>query len=180
MQTKGTLWTIGHSNRPWAEFESMLAEAGIEQLVDVRRFAGSRRNPQFSRDTLPPALAAADIRYWPLPALGGRRKAAPDSPNTAWRVDAFRAYADHLASAEYIDAREALMAAACSERTCVMCAEAVWWRCHRRLIADDFVARGWTVLHLLGPGNAQPHLLNPDAVMVDGVLCYPGPQPSLF
>lgn len=180
MDTVGTLWTIGHSNRPWAQFESMLAEAGIVRLADVRRFAGSRRNPQFSRDALPAALAAAGIGYWPLPALGGRRKPAPDSPNTAWRVDAFRAYADHLASPEYIEARDALMAVARSERTCVMCAEAVWWRCHRRLIADDFVARGWSVLHLLGPGNVQPHRLNPDAVLVDGVLRYPGAQPSLL
>lgn len=180
MQIIGTLWTIGHSNRPWEQFASMLTEAGIVRLADVRRFAGSRRNPQFSRDALPPALAAAGIRYWPQPALGGRRRAAPDSPNTAWRVDAFRAYADHLASPEYIEARDALMAAARSERTCVMCAEAVWWRCHRRLIADDFVARGWTVLHLLGPGNAQPHPRNPDAVMVDGVLRYPGVQSSLL
>lgn len=180
METAPTLWTIGHSTRPWPQFESMLADAGIARLADVRRFAGSRRNPQFSRDALPPALAAAGIGYWPLPSLGGRRKPAPDSPNTAWRVDAFRAYADHLASPEYIEARDALMAAARSERTCVMCAETVWWRCHRRLIADDFVARGWSVLHLLGPGNVQPHLLNAEAVMADGVLRYPGPRPSLL
>ena len=180
MDTVGTLWTIGHSNRPWALFASMLADAGIARLADVRRFAGSRHNPQFSRDAMPPALAAAGFGYWPLPAMGGRRKPAADSPNTAWRVDGFRAYADHLASAEYIAAREALMAAARSERTCVMCAEAVWWRCHRRLIADDFVARGWTVLHLLAPGNMQPHVLNADAVRVDGLLSYPGPQASLL
>lgn len=180
MQTTGTLWTIGHSNRPWKQFASMLAEAGITRLADVRRFAGSRRNPQFSRDALPAALAAADIHYWPLPALGGRRKPAPDSLNAAWRVDAFRAYADHLASAEYIEARDALMAAARGEHTSVMCAEAVWWRCHRRLIADDFVARGWTVLHLLGPGNIQPHQLNADAMMVDGVLRYPAAQARLL
>src|SRR5690606_1993550 len=117
----GTLWTIGHSTRPWGEFVAMLGEAGIG--------------------------------YWPLPALGGRRKPAAGSPNTAWRVEAFRAYADHLASPEYIAAREALMATALAGRTCVMCAEAVWWRCHRRLIADDFTARGWTVLHLMAPGK---------------------------
>ena len=176
----GTLWTIGHSTREWEVFAGMLREAGIEVLADIRRFAGSRRNPQFSRDALPPALAAAGIGYWPLPALGGRRKPAPDSPNTAWRVDAFRAYADHLASPEYIEARDALMAAARSERTCVMCAEALWWQCHRRLIADDFVARGWTVLHLLAPGKTEPHALNADAVMVDGVLRYPAPQARLL
>ena len=180
MDATGTLWTIGHSTRTWEVFTGMLGEAGIAVLADVRRFAGSRRNPQFSRDAMPPALAAAGIRYWPLPALGGRRKPSPDSPNTAWRVEAFRAYADHLADPDYIAARDALMASALTAPTCVMCAEAVWWRCHRRLISDDFVARGWTVLHLLGPGNVQSHLLNPDAVMVDGVLRYPGPQPALF
>ena len=176
----GTLWTIGHSTRPWAEFEALLRENGIETLADVRRFAGSRRNPQFSPDAMVPALAQAGIRYWPLPALGGRRTVQPGSPNTAWRVDAFRAYADHLANPDYIAAREALMATALRERSCVMCAEALWWRCHRRLIADDFVARGWSVLHLLGPGNVQPHRLNPDAVLVVAVLRYPGAQPSLL
>lgn len=179
-QPAGTLWTIGHSTRPWEVFVGMLADAGIEVLADVRRFAGSRRNPQFSRDAMPDALAAAGIRYWPLPALGGRRDPVPGTPNTAWRVAAFRGYADHLASAEYIAAREALMAVALRERTCVMCAEALWWQCHRRLIADDFAARGWAVLHLLAPGKVEPHVLNPDAVMLDGVLRYPGPQPSLL
>ncbi|RZA17445.1 MAG: DUF488 domain-containing protein, partial [Lysobacteraceae bacterium] len=144
----GTLWTIGHSNRPWEVFEAMLGGAGIEVLADVRRFAGSRRNPQFSRDTLPQALAGAGIRYWPLPAMGGRRKPRPDSPNTAWRVEAFRAYADYLADPEYIAAREGLMATALVARSSVMCAEALWWQCHRRLISDDFVARGWAVIHL--------------------------------
>lgn len=177
---EGTLWTIGHSTRPWEGFEAMLRDAGIAVLADVRRFAGSRRNPQFSRDAMPAALAEAGIRYWPLPAMGGRRKPLPASPNTAWRVEAFRAYADYLADPEYIAAREVLMAVARVERTCVMCAEAVWWRCHRRLIADDFVARGWTVLHLMAPGTVQPHVLNPDAVMGDGVLRYPGAQPALL
>lgn len=180
MDPPGTLWTIGHSTRPWAEFAAMLGDAGIRTLADVRRFAGSRRNPQFSRDAMPQALGAAGIHYWPLPALGGRRKPVIGSPNTAWRVEAFRAYADHLADPNYIAAREALMAQARSERTCVMCAEAVWWRCHRRLIADDLVARGWTVLHLMGPGKVEPHMLNPDARMMEGVLRYPGPQGTLL
>ncbi|TLX21290.1 DUF488 family protein [Thermomonas fusca] len=180
MQTTDTLWTIGHSNRPWAQFASMLAEAGIMQLVDVRRFAGSRRNPQYSRDAMPAALSEADIQYWPLPGLGGRRKADPDSPNTAWRVEAFRAYADHMASGDYIAARDALMAEALASRTCIMCAEAVWWRCHRRLVSDDFVLRGWRVLHLMAPGKVTPHETNPDAVMIDDVVRYPGSQPRLL
>ncbi len=175
-----TLWTIGHSTRPWDLFVSMLAEADIRVLVDVRRFAGSRRNPQFSRDAMADALAEAGIDYLPMPALGGRRKPSPDSPNSAWRVDAFRAYADHLASREYITARHALMAVAAADRTCVMCAEAVWWRCHRRLIADDFVARGWTVIHLMAPGRQEQHALNADAVMLNDVLRYPGAQAGLF
>ena len=179
MQT-GTLWTIGHSTRTWGEFESLLRESGIETLADVRRFAGSRRNPQFSPDAMAPALAEAGIRYWPLPALGGRRDPLPESPNTAWRVDAFRGYADHMASAEYIRARGELMETALGESTCVMCAEAVWWRCHRRLIADDFVARGWQVLDIMAPGTAEAHALNPEAVLIDGVLRYPGPQASLL
>lgn len=175
-----TLWTIGHSTRPIDVLLSMLQHAGIAVLADVRRFAGSRRNPQFSRDTLPQALRDAGIDYLPMPALGGRRKPDPDSPNTAWRVEAFRAYADHLASAEYSDARNRLLQAASTHRTCVMCAEALWWRCHRRLIADDATARGWRVIHLMAPGKSEPHVLNPDAVLMDDVVRYPGPQPALF
>ena len=126
------------------------------------------------------ALAEAGIRYWPLPALGGRRKPLPDSPNTAWRVEAFRAYDDYMADPEYIATRARLMETALRERTCVMCAEAVWWRCHRRLIADDFIARGWAVLDIMAPGKVEPHVLNPDAVMTGGVLRYPGPQAPLL
>lgn len=180
METAPTLWTIGHSTRPWDEFVAMLDEAGIEVLVDVRRFAGSRRNPQYSRDAMPAALAAVGIRYWALPGLGGRRKAEPESPNTAWRVEAFRAYADYMASSDYIAARQSLMAGALLRRTCVMCAEAVWWRCHRRLVADDLVARGWSVLHLMARGKLATHALNADAVLIDDVLRYPGAQQRLL
>lgn len=174
-----TLWTIGHSTRSIDVFLSMLQEAEIAVLADVRRFAGSRRNPQFSRDTLPEALRDAGIDYLPMPALGGRRKPDPDSPNTAWRVEAFRAYADHLASAEYSDARNRLLQAASTHRTCVMCAEALWWRCHRRVIADDATARGWNVIHLLGQTSQQLHVLNADAVFDGKVLTYPAAQGEL-
>ncbi len=170
----GTLWTIGHSTRSGPEFVAILRDAGIEVLVDVRRFAGSRRNPQFAREALPPTLAAAGIAYRALPALGGRRRPVAGSINVGWRVDAFRAYADHLASAEYRQGRAELVAIACRQRTCVMCAEALWWRCHRRLIADDLCARGWTVVHLMGVGKQQRHALREGAVLVDDVLRYPG------
>ena len=169
----GTLWTIGHSTRPWEVFVDMLREAGITQLVDVRRLAGSRRNPQFSPLAMAPALAQAGVDYIPMAELGGRRPPQPDSPNGAWRVAAFRGYADYMAMPEFETARVRLMQLADAAPTAVMCAEAVWWQCHRRLIADDFVARGWQVLHLMAPGKMQAHPLNPAAHMRDGVLRYP-------
>ena len=176
-----TLWTVGHSTRSWEEFVALLGEAGIGCLVDVRRHAGSRRFPQFSPVAMAPAARAAGIDYLPMPEFGGRRTPRPDSPNGAWRVAAFRGYADYMDSAEFALARARLMEVARERRSAVMCAEAVWWRCHRRLIADDFSARGWEVLHLLAPGKVQPHPLHPEARMVDGVLRYPpGGQAGLF
>jgi uncharacterized protein (DUF488 family) len=179
----GTLWTIGHSTREWDDFLALLHEPGIECLVDVRRFAGSRRNPQYSPIAMAPALQAAGIEYRPMPEFGGRRAPHVDSPNGAWRVAAFRGYADYMATPEFELAREHLIQLARERRCAVMCAEAVWWRCHRRLIADDFIARGWQVLHLMAKGRVEPHPLNPDARMVDGVLRYPAAgnaQPALF
>ena len=178
-----TLWTIGHSTREWPVFMQMLGEAGIEVLVDVRRFAGSRRNPQYSPLAMDPALRAGGIDYLPMPEFGGRRMVQPGSPNTAWRVAAFRGYADYMAVDAFVQARKHLMALATDRRCAVMCAEAVWWRCHRRLIADDFSLRGWQVLHLMAPGKQQPHPLNPDAQMIDNVVRYPAPgdaQVELF
>lgn len=169
-ESPGTVWTVGHSTRPFDELRAMLDDAGVTCLVDVRRFAGSRRNPQYSPDALREQLGDA---YLPLPGLGGRRTPAPDSPNGAWRVAAFRGYADHLASVEYTRARAELTNRAQDERCAVMCAEAVWWRCHRRLISDDLTVRGWRVLHLMGPGKTVPHPLHPDARFVDGTLRYP-------
>jgi uncharacterized protein (DUF488 family) len=175
----GTLWTIGHSTRPWEEFLSLLLENRIACVADVRRFAGSRRNPQYSPLEMGPALQAAGIEYLPMPELGGRRAPAPDSPNGAWRVAAFRGYADYLAMPEFALGRERLVAQAHAARTAVMCAEAVWWRCHRRLIADDFTARGWQVLHIMAPGKLQPHALNADARMLGDVLRYPAADQDL-
>ncbi len=120
-----------------------------------------------------PALQAVGIEYLPMPDFGGRRKTTADSPNGAWRVAAFRGYADYMASDGFVQAREQLMQLAGEKRCVVMCAEAVWWRCHRRLISDDFTARGWEVLHIMGPGKTMLHELNEAAVMVDDVLRYP-------
>jgi uncharacterized protein (DUF488 family) len=165
--------TVGHSTRALEEFLALLREARVPLLVDVRRFPGSRRHPQFSRDALARALEAEGMGYQHEGDLGGRRDARPDSPNTAWRNEAFRGYADHMASPEFGAALQRLQAA--PERTAVMCAEAVPWRCHRQLIADALVARGVEVRHILGPGRREPHALNPSAVIAaDGGITYPG------
>ena len=176
----GTLYTIGHSTRPWDEFVALLHEHAIACLVDVRRFAGSRRNPQYTPLEMAPALEAAALGYLPMPEFGGRRKPDPDTRNGAWRVEAFRGYADYMASGEFALARKRLMQQASEAPTAVMCAEAVWWRCHRRLIADDFTARGWQVLHIMAPGKTTAHDLNPDARLVDDALRYPPAQEKLF
>lgn len=157
------IFTIGHSTRALEELIAILKEAGVEVLVDVRRFPGSRRHPQFGKEALRAALAREAVGYRHEPDLGGRREPRPDSPNTAWRVAGFRGYADHMASREFQSALQRLIAP--DVLTAVMCAEAVPWRCHRQLIADALVARGVEVVHLIGPGQRQAHLLNPAAVV---------------
>lgn len=153
-------------------------------LVDVRRYPASRRHPQFGRETLAASLAGAGIGYVHEPDLGGRRAARPDSQHTAWRVEAFRGYADHMETPEFAAALARLMRRAAETPTVILCAEAVPWRCHRRLISDALVARGAEVLHILSPGHAEPHELDPNArVLPGGGLLYAGPaggQPSLF
>jgi uncharacterized protein (DUF488 family) len=157
---------------------------GIRVLVDVRRFPASRRHPQFSRDALAASLAATGIEYVHEPDLGGRRPARPGSPHTAWRVEAFRGYADHMETPEFQAALDRLIRRGVEAATAILCAEAVPWRCHRRLISDVLVTRGIEVLHILGPGRANPHELDANArVLPGGRLLYAGPagdQPSLF
>ncbi|HEX5759713.1 MAG TPA: DUF488 domain-containing protein [Thermoanaerobaculia bacterium] len=165
--------TAGHSTRTADELLALLAGAGVELLVDVRRFPASRRHPQFGREALAAALAAAGIEYRHEPDLGGRRAPRPDSPHTAWRVAAFRGYADHMETPEFAAALARLEALAAARRTAVLCAEALPHRCHRRLIADALVARGHEVVHLLAPGRAEQHALHPEArVLADGRLLY--------
>jgi uncharacterized protein (DUF488 family) len=178
------IFTVGHSTRPIEELLALLAEQGVQTLVDVRRFPGSRRHPQFSRDALAASLAGAGIQYVHEADLGGRRAARPDSPHTAWRVEAFRGYADHMESPEFEAALERLIQRAAGETVVILCAEAVPWRCHRRMISDALVARGLQVLHILGPNRADPHELNENAhILPGGRLLYSGPdggQGSLF
>jgi uncharacterized protein (DUF488 family) len=167
-----TIWTIGHSTRTWDELRAVLAAYDIEAVADVRRFPGSRRFPQFQQPTLAAALAADGLAYQWVPALGGRRRPAADSPNTAWRHPAFRAYADHLASEEFSEGLFELLMLAGGLRTVVMCAELLWWRCHRRLIADVLTTLDVQVIHIRDALVAEPHRLMPPARRTRHGLAY--------
>jgi uncharacterized protein (DUF488 family) len=169
-----TIWTLGHSTRSADDTLKFLAAANIKLLADVRRFPGSRRYPQFNQDTMQAWLADAGIEYRHFPDLGGRRhKRLPDSPNTAWRVEAFSAYADYMQSSEFLTALNKLIAMAKTTPIAIMCSEALPHKCHRRLISDALVIRGWRVRHLLSPKRIDDHQLTPFAC-VDGVeITYP-------
>jgi uncharacterized protein (DUF488 family) len=168
----GTLWTVGHSTHPLAEFIDILHAHGVTRIADVRRFPGSRKYPHFNPDVLRENLAASGIGYTPVPELGGRRKALPDSPHSAWRNEAFRGYADYMDTAEFAAAAAGLAALAREDHVATMCAEGVWWRCHRSMIADYFKANGWTVMHIMGLAAPKEHPYTPVARIVDGELTY--------
>jgi uncharacterized protein (DUF488 family) len=174
-----TLFTVGHSTRTLDELVELLRAAGVTQVVDVRRFPGSWRHPQFGAASLAAGLGEAGIAYRHEPALGGRRKPRPDSVNTAWRNDQVRGYADHMASAEFAAGLAALRAAAAEQPTAVLCAEAWWRQCHRQLLADAMEAAGWEVIHLLAGGAQERHPRHPQLrVEADGVLTYPAAEPA--
>lgn len=182
--SEATLFTVGHGARPLEELLETLGEADVRVLVDVRRFPGSRRHPHFAREALERSLPRAGIAYeWQGDILGGRRKALPleRSRHPAWRVDAFRAYAEHMDTPPFRAALERLEERArAGERLAVMCSETLWWRCHRRLIADALVAQGFEVIHLLTPGKRQEHELHGEAhVDEQGRPVYDGGQRSL-
>src|SRR4051812_36566143 len=161
------VYTVGHSTRTLDELVEMLRAHGVAGIADVRRFAGSRRLPQFNAENLAVALPEHGLSYLPCPLLGGRRKPNADSVNTGWRNASFRAYADYMQTPEFLDGLEQLTGAAEKSPTAMMCAEAVPWRCHRSLIADALLVRGWTVLDVMNPTKASPHKLTPFA-KVDG------------
>lgn len=168
------IWTVGHSNRSLEDFLALLASAQIEQVADVRRFPGSRRWPHFSAEALRASLAQRGLAYVHLPALGGRRGAPDaDSPNTGWRVASFAAFADYMSSEPFQRGLETLERLASERRTAMMCSEAVPWRCHRRLIADALLVRGWEVLDVLSPSRVEPHALTAFARVEGKVLTYP-------
>jgi uncharacterized protein (DUF488 family) len=167
------IWTIGHSTRTSEEFIALLEENGIKLVADVRLLPGSKRYPQFNSDALQHSLGERDIRYEHFRELGGRRKAHPDSHNTAWRNESFRGYADYMETEEFRCGIERL-----TELTnevgpaALMCAEAVWWRCHRAVVSDFLKARGIEVVHILAPHKTEPHPFTSAARLIDGQLSY--------
>ena len=167
-----TIWTIGHSTRPLDAFLELLAHYRLEAVADVRRFPGSRRQPQYAEATLNAALAEHGIAYRWLPALGGRRRPLPDSPNTSWRNASFRGYADHIGTEEFSKGMDELLELSGRLRTTLMCAEAMWWRCHRALIADVLCVRGIEVVHILDAKHTVVHPYTAPARIVHGRLSY--------
>src|ERR1700757_4663078 len=167
------IWTIGHSTRGIDEFISLLKENQIKLLVDVRAFPGSKRYPQFNKETLAQSLTAQGIRYEHFPELGGKRKSKPDSRNTTWRNASFRGYADYMETEQFQKGIVRLLdVVEKAGPSAIMCAEAVWWRCHRSLIADYLKARGAEVLHILSANKVEPHPYTSAARIVNGKLSY--------
>ena len=169
------IWTVGHGTRPVEELASLLGDARIELLIDVRAHPGSRRHPQFNRGPLEQALAAYRIAYrWEGEALGGFRKPLPGSDNVALRNASFRGYADHMVSGEFTTAAGSLIESARGARLALMCAEQHPSRCHRRLISDWLVSRDVGVEHLIDEHRSEPHTLTRGAVIAAGAVTYPG------
>jgi uncharacterized protein (DUF488 family) len=166
------IWTIGHSIRALESFLDLLSENRIEAVADVRRYPESRRWPHFGQTPLAMALEKRGLVYMWFPELGGRRTPGSDSPNTAWRNAAFRGYADYMATEAFAEGLDRLVNLALGLRTAVMCAEALWWRCHRGLIADVLHWLGFEVIHIMGPGSTASHPYTAAARIVRGRLTY--------
>jgi uncharacterized protein (DUF488 family) len=172
--------TIGHSNQSLDRFLALLAQHEVEGLVDIRRFPGSRKHPHFHRDNLASALKKAGVEYHWLEDLGGRRhKQRDESPNLGLVNEGFRNYADYMLTDEFREGMEKLLELARKKRTAIMCAEGLFWQCHRRLVSDFLVANGVTVQHIMPTGELRTHKLTSGAVIADGQVTYPGER-SLF
>lgn len=171
--------TIGHSTRSSDDLIALLREHGIGLLADIRRFPGSKRYPHFASEAMARWLPENGIAYIHMPELGGRRKPLPDSPNTAWRNEQFRAYADYMASDEFRAAIDKLLAVADTQLLTIMCAEAVPWRCHRNLVADELTRRGIDVIHIIGSNATRTHVMNEHARIEGDHLVYPAEQQTL-
>lgn len=167
-----TIWTIGHSTRTFEEFVELLRLNQIEKLVDVRHYPGSRKFPQFNKDYLEVELPKCEIEYEHLVDLGGRRKVDPNSKNDAWRLASFRGYADYMETDEFKTAFKTLKTIASDKKTAIMCAEAVWWSCHRSMISDLLKVQGWQVLHIMSKASPTEHPYTAPARIVNGKLNY--------
>jgi len=168
----GTVYSIGHGTASAEDFTRALVDAGVHTLADIRSAPGSRRNPQFGQHALRDTLAAARIDYEHLPGLGGRRRPRPDSTHSGLRVAAFRGYAVHMATDEFRAAYDRLRELAHAAPTAFMCAETLWWKCHRRLLADRMTADGWSVVQLRVGAPPEPHRLTDAARVEQGRLSY--------
>jgi uncharacterized protein (DUF488 family) len=178
MENGLTILTVGHSTRSSEEFREILLAHEIKALVDVRSFPGSRRYPHFNKPELSRQLALIGLIYLHLSELGGRRRAQPNSKNTSWQNPSFRAYADHMESEEFKKGTETLLALAQTRRTVIMCAEALWWRCHRSLIADFLKANNVEVIHIYDRLKIEKHPYTSAARIVEGRLSYEGLLPG--
>ena len=171
-ETNKTIWTIGHSTRPLEEFVAMLDSFNIKLIADIRSYPGSRKFPQFNKEALEVSLPQNNIQYVHIKELGGRRKANPDSKNTAWRHVAFRSYADYMETDTFKEGIKELEQIAVKQRTAYMCSEAVWWRCHRSMVSDYLKLRGWKVMHIMGMEKATEHPYTSPARIVNNELNY--------
>ena len=169
---KPIIRTIGHSTRPIDEFIAMLNAHGVTRLIDVRTIPKSRKNPQYNRHALEQELQAVGIKYEHTKALGGLRRPRKDSPNTGWRNESFRGYADYMQTVEFTSALDALIEAAVQEPVVIMCAEAVPWRCHRSLIADSLTARGYPVEHIMSTTKSTRHAITSFAEIQGTTITY--------
>lgn len=166
------IWTIGHSNKSIEEFIEILQSFNIQLIADIRSHPGSRHYPHFNKEMLRKSLPENGIYYIHLEGLGGRRKVKPDSVNTGWRLDSFRGYADYMETKDFRDAIEELKQIAEQANTAYMCAESLWWSCHRSLVSDYLKVERWNVIHIMGPSKSMNHHFRPPARIIKGRLSY--------
>ena len=174
------IWTVGHSTHTFDEFVAILKSFRIEVVADIRSFPGSRKFPQFNKDTLEITLPKNRLDYIHIKDLGGRRKTNPNSKNILWRHPSFRGYADFMETEVFRKGLRELEQMALIKRTVYMCSEAVWWRCHRSMVSDYLKVRGWKVMHIMGEGKADEHPYTQPANIVDGELSYKVPKQMLW
>jgi uncharacterized protein (DUF488 family) len=167
-----TIWTIGHSTHTLDDLIEILKSFQIELVADIRSYPGSRKFPHFNKEALSVSLPESQIDYVHLKDLGGRRTVRPDSHNTGWKLDAFRGYADYMETDSFLNGIKDLESLGINKKVAFMCAEALWWRCHRSLVSDYLKFLGWTVIHIMGVGKGEEHPYTSPARIIGGRLVY--------